>query len=101
MKLCAICFLLTLAIQIRCGADVTRLPFEHRRVLEDSSRFRQILATTNLPPAILALCADAAGRLADPGGKWEATDVISDPSLPRKRLIWAAAAGEYYVVHYE
>jgi hypothetical protein len=24
-----------------------------------------------------------------------------DPTLPGKRLIWAAIGGEYYVVHYE
>ena len=35
------------------------------------------------------------------GEKWEAADVISDPTLPRKRLIWGATDGENYVVHYE
>ena len=38
---------------------------------------------------------------AEPGGKWNATDSIIDPSLPGKRLIWAAIGGDYYVVHYE
>jgi hypothetical protein len=46
------------------------------------------------------LCADN-GRLAEPGQKWNATDAIIDPTLPGKRLIWAAVGGEYYVVHYE
>ena len=32
---------------------------------------------------------------------FRSTDFISDPKLPRARLIWAATAGEYYVVHYE
>jgi hypothetical protein len=41
------------------------------------------------------------GKLAEPGQKWNATDAISDPTLPGKRLIWAAVGGEYYVVHYE
>jgi hypothetical protein len=98
MKRIAICFLLALATQGLCIAE---LPTEHRKVLEDSSRFREVHATTNLPPAIVALCADDTGRLAEPGQKWEVTDVISEPSLPRKRLIWAAVADEYYVVHYE
>jgi hypothetical protein len=40
-------------------------------------------------------------RLAEPGQKWNATDVITDPNLPDKRLIWATVGGEYYVVHYE
>jgi hypothetical protein len=101
MKFFGICLLLTLAIENVCLAEVTKLPAEDRKVLEDSSRFREIRATTNLPPAIVALCADFNGRLAEPGQKWEATDVISDRPLPRKRLIWAAVADEYYVVHYE
>ena len=101
MKHIGIGFLLAAAIQTCCVADVTKLPPEHRKVLEDSSRFRQLVATTNLPPAIVALCADDAGRLAQPGQKWQATDIIRDSSLPCKRLIWAAVAGEYYVVHYE
>src|SRR4051812_14413987 len=101
MKRPTLCFLLALASLSPCVADVTKLPQEHRKVLEDSSRFREVHVTTNLPPAIVALCADNRGRLAEPDQKWEATDVISDPLLPRKRLIWAAFAGEYYVVHYE
>jgi hypothetical protein len=41
------------------------------------------------------------GKLAEPGQNWNATDVITDPTLPGKRLIWAAIGEEYYVVHYE
>jgi hypothetical protein len=101
MKLFAICFLVTLVIENACLAEVTKLPAQHRKVLEDSSRFHEVHATTNLPSAIVALCADDKHKLAEPGQKWEATDVINDPSLPRKRLIWSAVADEYYVVHYE
>jgi hypothetical protein len=101
MKNLVLCILLATALQSHCLAEVTKLSAGHRKVLEDSSRFRTVLTTTNLPPSIVALCADAAGNLAEPGQKWEATDVINDPSLPRKRLIWAAVAGEYYVMHYE
>ena len=93
--------LLAMAIQSFCFADVTKLPTEQRKVLEDSLRFHEVLATTNLPPAIVALCADDSGRLAEPGHNWEATDVITNASLPRKRLIWAAVSDEYYVVDYE
>lgn len=101
MKCIGICFLIAVAIQSFCFADVTKLPAEPRKALQDISRFHKILAVTNLPPAIVALCADASGRLAEPGHKWEATDVIVSASLPRKRLIWAEVSDEYYVVHYE
>jgi len=99
MKRIGFYFLLAIVIQSFCFADITKLPAAQRKVLEDSSRFHEVLATTNLPPAIIALCADDSGRLAEPGQKWEATDVITDVSLPRKRLIWAAVFGAYYAVH--
>ena len=92
--------LFAVAIQSWCCADVTKLPAEDRRALQDSSRFQEVHSTGDLPAAIVALCADD-GRLAEPGRKWNATDAITDPTLPGKRLIWAAVDGEYYVVHYE
>jgi len=92
--------LFAVAIQSWCCGDVTKLPAEDRRALQDSSRFHEVRSTGDLPAAIVALCADD-GRLAEPGQKWNATDAITDPTLPGKRLIWAAVDGEYYVVHYE
>ena len=102
MKRIAVCFLLALANQNLSLAEVTKLAAEYRRVLENSSRFREIHAIAELPPALVALCADENGRLAEPNQRWAPTDVVNEQSsLPRKRLIWAAASGEYYVVHYE
>jgi hypothetical protein len=99
------------AIQILCCADVTKfdtanpsgggLSAEDRKVLLDFSRFHEVRSTSELPPAIVALCAGDKGRIAEPGQKWNATDAISDPTLPGKRLIWGAVGGEYYIVHYE
>ena len=101
MKHIPLCFLLVSAMQGFCHADVTKLSLELRKALQDSSRFHEVRTTTNLPVAMMALCADDRGRLAEPGQKWEATDVITDPALPRKRLIWGVTDGEKYVVHYE
>ena len=70
---------------------------EDRKVLQDSSRFHEVHSTSDLPPVIVALW--SGGKLAEPGQNWNATDVITDPTLPGKRLIWAAVGGEYYVVH--
>jgi hypothetical protein len=92
--------LFAVAIQSWCCGDVTKLPADDRRALQDSSHFHEVHSTGDLPAAIVALCADD-GRLAGPGQKWNATDAITDPTLPGKRLIWAAVDGEYYVVHYE
>jgi hypothetical protein len=76
----------------------SRLSADDRKVLQDSSRFHQIHSTHDLPSAIVVLCGD---KLAEPGQNWNATDSISDPALPAKRLIWAALGSDYYVVHYE
>ena len=96
-----LCVLFTATIQGLCYADVTKLAEEDRKVLQDSSRFHEIHATSDLPPAIVALCAGDNGRIAEPGQNWNATCVITDPTLPGKRLIWGAVGAEYYVVHYE
>jgi hypothetical protein len=102
MKQVSFYVLFAVAIQSFCHADATKLSTEDRKVLQDVSRFHEVHSTSDLPVAILALCDGGGdGRLAEPGQKWNATCVITDPSLPSKRLIWAAAGGEYYVVHYE
>lgn len=81
-------------------AEVTKLESTQRKLIESSS-FRHLHSVKELPPSVAALCADNNGRIADPGQKWEATDVIYDKNLPRKRLIWAETSKDYYVVHYE
>jgi hypothetical protein len=97
----SLCLLFTVAIPTLCFADVTRLSSQDRGALQDSSRFREVRSTNDLPAAVVALCTNDVGKLAQPGEKWNATDAISDPTLPAKRLIWAAIGGEYYVVHFE
>ena len=96
-----LCVLFTATIQGLCYADVTKLASEDHKILQDSSRFHEVHSIRDLPPAVVALCADDKRKLADPGQNWNATDAVTDPTLPWKRLIWAAVGGEYYVVHYE
>jgi hypothetical protein len=101
MRRLSLCILLTAAIQSLCYADVTKLPAEDRKALLDASHFHEVHSIKELPAAIVALCVDDKGKLADPGQNWNATDAVTDPSLPWKRLIWAAVGGDYYVIHYE
>jgi hypothetical protein len=97
---CGVCLPFAIAIQGLCYGDVAKLPAEDRKVLQDSSRFHEVHSTRDVPTAIIALCAED-GKIADPGQTWNATDAVTDPTLPWKRLIWAAVASDYYVVHYE
>ena len=90
--------LFAVAIQSLCCAEITKLSTDDRKALQDSERFREIHSTSDLPRPIVAL---GGGKLAEPGGKWNPTDSIIDPTLPGKRLIWAATAGDCYVVQYE
>jgi hypothetical protein len=101
MRRFALYLLSALAIPTLGLAAVTKLPAEQRKVLQDATRFQAINSTKALPRAIVALCADHDGKLADPGQKWQVTDVVMERGLPSKRLVWAAVSGEYYVVHYE
>src|SRR5438067_10643857 len=101
MKHIALRLLLTIALQSFCYADVTKLAAQDRRALQASSRFHEVHAASDLPSSIVAVCAGDKNKLAEPGQTWNATDAIIDPTLPGKRLIWAAISGDYYVVHYE
>jgi hypothetical protein len=101
MKHVTFCTVFIVVVQSLCCADVTKLSAEDRKVLQDSSRFHEVHSTSDLARAIIALCAGDAGKIAEPGEKWNATDAIIDPGLSGKRLIWAAVGGDYYVVHYE
>lgn len=73
---------------------------DHRRALQEASRFQEIRTTARLSPSVVALFADHRGKVAEPGQKWNGTCVM-DPDLACQRLIWAASNGDYYVVHYE
>ncbi len=53
-----------MAFEFSCLADVTKLPAEHRKVLQDASHFHATNAVTNLPPPLVMLCADHDGRFA-------------------------------------
>jgi len=100
MKHISLYLLFAVAIQSFSQAGVTKLPAQDRKLLQESSRFHEVHSTSDVPPALIAVCADN-GRIGGPGQNWQATDVITDPTLPGKRLMWAAVGGEYYVAHYE
>ncbi len=65
--------------------------------------FRILLTVQDLPAGIKKLYTVKGGRvaMANPGEAFEATDFISDPDLPRRRLIFAGIAGDRVFLHYE
>ena len=66
--------------------------------------FAVIRDTKSLPQPVRQAFTEAGGSrlvLANPTQRFEATDVIRDTSLPRKRLIFAGVSGNKCFVHYE
>jgi hypothetical protein len=66
--------------------------------------YKILRSVTELPEGIVkdfTVKGETRIAMADPGEKFEATDVISDPTLPRRRLIFAGVAGDRAFVHYE
>jgi hypothetical protein len=78
-----------------------KLPPDLRKAVLRSGAFHEIQTTKEIPAPIMGLCAQHRERMAEPGQKWQVTDVITEPNLPIERLIFAATDGVYYVVHYE
>lgn len=84
-------------------ATVTQFPMpstEQQNILRDVSHWHETHSINNLPSEILRLCAPGGHGMANPGERYNSSDLTS-PSLPNERLIWFAVNGNYYLVHYE
>jgi hypothetical protein len=73
------------------------LPDELVSALVKPRNFRVCRSVADVPDSVRSAFAKAADEknfsMADPNGRWEPTDVIRDPQLPRRRLA-SAAIGE-------
>jgi hypothetical protein len=66
--------------------------------------FKLVRDTRRLPSSVLQAYTERGGSrlaMANPGTRFEATDYISDSSVPRKRLIFAAFTQDKCIVSYE
>ena len=66
--------------------------------------FSSIKNMHDLPLSVLRAFTEEGGSrlvMADPGKDFRATDVVYDPTLPSKRLIFAGVSGDKCFVHYE
>jgi hypothetical protein len=81
------------------------LPDDLTRALSNPSQFSVYRTVTNVPEVVRSAFAKAADEesfsMADPGGPWEATDVIGDASLPRRRLASVAIGSGLCLLFYE
>jgi hypothetical protein len=68
------------------------------------SDFTIVTEVRALPSSVLQTFTEKGGSrllMANPGQKFEVTDVILDATVPRERLIFAGVAGDRTFVHYE
>ena len=67
--------------------------------------FKMVSRTEAMPPhvkqAFSTITSEPSFALANPGQKYQVTDVEVDRSLPRRRLVFAGVLGEEWFVHYE
>lgn len=82
--------------------SVSISPVEVHQFLEGD--FRVIKDMKALPEPVVKVFTETGGTrltIANPGKKFNATDVILDQSLPRKRLLFAGVSGEKCFMLYE
>ncbi len=76
---------------------------EKQHVLDGD--FALITSTEELPQSIKNAFATITGNkpfaLADPGRKYQMTDVVEEPGLPDRRLIFAGSCKNRWFLHYE
>ena len=101
----AITVLLALALPLEIRSEVTHLSESARSALEHPDGFTQVNRVESIPKDVLRTVAEASHdpkfRLADPGQDWQETDVVVFPSLPGRRLRFAASSSQYWLLHYE
>ena len=81
------------------------MPDELISALAQPNNFRVYRSVANIPDSVRSAFAKAADEnsflMADPNGRWEATDVIRAPQLPRRRPASVAISGELCLLFYE
>ena len=81
------------------------MPDDLVKALSNPSQFRLDRKVVNVPGSVRAAFAQANNvtsfSMADSGGRWEATDVIRDASLPRRRLSTLAIGSGLCLLFYE
>lgn len=77
-------------------------------VLENIGSLKQIDSVTALPKALqngnfkaTEIRTYDTWRLAEPHADWQATDLVSKPGLPDRRLVFAACDAVLCILHYE
>ena len=102
LRICAGLTLAIVATAMIAAAAATRLSDEDRKALANLVEVRRVDAVpAGVWTAFAAASADHSSSMANPGEKWQATDVIMEKGLPWRRLIFAGVSDQYCLLHYE
>jgi hypothetical protein len=70
-----------------------------------ATRFVETRSVKEVLPAVSREWATLLGvpvvRIAEPDGAYQATDIVTDAEQPKRRLLFAAASGDLYLLAYE
>jgi hypothetical protein len=93
------------AVEAKSARPLYPLQDDLRAALRTPSDFTLHRSVSDVPDSVRTAFAKAAQEetfsMADPGGDWEATDVIQDLRRPRRRLSTVAINGAFCLVFYE
>ena len=96
---------MALAVAAAQPADPASAIPESLRAHIRAETFSPLASVSALPAAVQTELARLFGTksldLADPGAPFQATDVVTNPRLPWRRLISAGCAADHCLVHYE
>jgi hypothetical protein len=69
------------------------------------SPFTEVTKTEGMPAnakqAFAKITGESSFALANPGQKYQVTDVVVERGLPRRRLVFAGVRGDEWFIHYE
>jgi hypothetical protein len=102
--------LMTYGTLFLCGAVAAiaatdNLPADVRAALEHAENFKPFSSVSSIPDSARASFAratrDKSFAMAEPGAKWQVTDVVLEPGLPWRRLQGGVASANFLVLFYE
>lgn len=93
-----------LSITLTAQQFHTRLsPAQKEHILD--GQFNEVTKAEAMPvnakQAFAKITGEPSFDLANPGQKYQVTDVVVDRGLPRRRLVFAGVRGDEWFVHYE
>ena len=87
------------------SASITKLSSESKEYILREDAFSGISSVKEIPASVLMKFSEIARdpnlTIANPGEKFQETDVISEEGLPLRRLIFGGISKDYCLIHYE